>query len=65
MTSYLKVGVLHPLGYPKTCTFFDLSCISITVRGEPLTFPAESMAAIVNTMTVRHAEILSLWPRLR
>jgi len=27
------------------------------------TFPAESKAAIVNTMTVRHREILSWWPR--
>jgi len=32
-----EVGVLHSLGYPKTCTFFDLSYIFITVRGEPLT----------------------------
>jgi len=39
MTSYLKAGVLHPIGYPKTCTFFDLSCIFITGRGEPLTLP--------------------------
>ena len=29
------------------------------------TFPAESEAAIVNTMTLRHREILSWWPHSR
>jgi len=35
------------------------------VADELSTFPAESKAAIVNTMTVRHREIWSQWPCYR
>jgi len=56
MTSYLKVGVLHPLGHPKTCTFFDLACTFITGKGEPLTIFA-TMAKHEGRVQLKQSDI--------
>jgi len=52
---------LQSVGSEQSIPLENLSRRSALPKIQLSTFPAESQAAIVNTMTVRHCEISSRW----